>query len=63
MMAYWVNFATAGDPNGEGLPQWPAFDSQNPVTLELGEKRGMRPIADAERVAFFEKFFARQRTP
>lgn len=27
MSSYWVNFATAGDPNGEGLPEWPAYDT------------------------------------
>jgi para-nitrobenzyl esterase len=62
MMAYWVNFATAGDPNGEGLPHWPAFDAKNRITLELGEKTGTLSIADTARFEFFEKFFAGQRT-
>jgi len=62
MMAYWVNFATAGDPNGEGLPHWPAFDASRRSTMELGEKTGLRAIADTARFEFFEKFFSRQRT-
>lgn len=33
---YWVNFAKSGDPNGPGLPHWPAFDPNNGQLMIIG---------------------------
>ena len=37
MSSYWVNFATAGDPNGKGLPSWMPYDAASEPYLDLGD--------------------------
>ncbi|HWE46883.1 MAG TPA: carboxylesterase family protein [Caulobacteraceae bacterium] len=34
----WINFARSGDPNGEGVPSWPAYDTASRATLLLDDK-------------------------
>lgn len=38
MMAYWTHFAKTGNPNGPGLPNWPAYTKQSERILNLGEQ-------------------------
>ncbi|MFX0557478.1 carboxylesterase family protein [Maribacter sp. CXY002] len=35
MNAYWVNFAKTGNPNGEGLPEWPVFTAEENEILDI----------------------------
>jgi para-nitrobenzyl esterase len=42
--AYWTNFAKTGDPNGPGLPAWPAFSSSSRETLVIDDTT--RAVAD-----------------
>jgi para-nitrobenzyl esterase len=43
--SYWSNFAKTGNPNGPGLPAWPAYDPSAHVTMQLGERMGSMPVA------------------
>jgi para-nitrobenzyl esterase len=33
--AYWVNFAKTGNPNGAGLPQWPAYSPKTEMLMDF----------------------------
>ena len=35
MRTYWTNFAKTGDPNGAGLPKWPAYSGAKPQMLHI----------------------------
>jgi para-nitrobenzyl esterase len=35
--AYWANFARTGDPNGPGLPAWPAYDANTDGLMDFTE--------------------------
>jgi len=37
MMAYWVNFARTGNPNGQGLVDWPAYERKSDLNLEFSD--------------------------
>ena len=37
MSGYWVQFAKTGNPNKEGLVEWPSYDSSKDQHIELGE--------------------------
>lgn len=35
MNSYWVNFAKTGNPNGEGLPDWPLYSPKTNMILDV----------------------------
>jgi len=61
MASYWVNFATTGDPNGPGLPQWPLFTTGGDEALEFGDVVQVRKGIRKERLDFTDRFYALQR--
>ena len=52
MSSYWSNFATNGNPNAPGLPEWPAFNPQAHMTMEFGEKVGPIPHSNLKKATF-----------
>ncbi|WP_240953948.1 carboxylesterase family protein [Sphingomonas sp. G-3-2-10] len=61
MSSYWANIIIKGDPNGPGLPLWPAYDAAKPQVMEVGDAFGPVPVASSpERFEFWKRFFASQ---
>lgn len=58
MSSYWVNFAKTGDPNGPGLPNWPAADSEHDVVMEFGDTTAVRHDFDKAALDFLAPFLA-----
>ena len=61
LASYWVNLAATGNPNSDGLPQWPAYDAEDDAALHIGDtitvERGIRK----DRLDFFDRYYAAQR--
>ncbi len=61
MSSYWANIIKRGDPNGEGLPAWPAFDSQAQTVMRLGDQWRPVPVSGStEKLDFWRRFYATQ---
>ena len=53
MQSYWVNFATKGDPNGPGLPEWPKYDAAGGwEVMHLDATSEAKPDTTRERYLF-----------
>src|SRR6185295_11839419 len=59
--SYWVNFAKSGDPNGAGLPQWPAFTAQAQNAMIFDAKSSARPLPNMTQLKAFDTYYAWRR--
>jgi para-nitrobenzyl esterase len=55
MQAYFVNFIKTGNPNGPGLPNWPAYSADNNYQrMRIDEKCQAEPEAHRDRYLALE---------
>jgi para-nitrobenzyl esterase len=57
---YWVNFATTGNPNGGGLPRWPAIGELGPneVMVLDADGSGVGPWIGSAKAALYAAIYA-----
>jgi len=61
MTTYWTNFARTGDPNGGGLPAWPAFTNADPQVLHFDDGIAAGGVANLPGLERLDAYFARLR--
>jgi carboxylesterase type B len=61
MAEAWVQFAKTGNPNGAGLPQWPAYTAPEYQLLDYGDEITVRSNARSPQVDFFQHVFETMR--
>jgi len=55
---YWTNFAKTGDPNGTGLPVWPAFDNAKQQVMVFEDEAGAASIPNLKKLQAMDAYFA-----
>jgi para-nitrobenzyl esterase len=57
MSTYWTNFAKYGNPNGEGVPEWPAFSNANPQVMYLRTNPRIGPVPSEKSLKVLDTYF------
>jgi para-nitrobenzyl esterase len=61
IMSYWTNFAKTGDPNGQGLPAWPALTKADQRVMYFDGQSGAQPLPNAKQLEALGAYFAWRR--
>jgi para-nitrobenzyl esterase len=61
VVAYWTNFVKTGDPNGAGLPSWPAFTEARPEVMHLRANPKAGPVGNPDQLKALDAYFAWRR--
>jgi len=59
--SYWVNFAKSGDPNGPGLPKWPAFTENDQKAMVFDAAPSARPVPNLDKLKAFDAYISWRR--
>jgi len=57
MQDYWINFARTGDPNGAGLPSWPAFEADSQPAMIFDATPGARALPNQPQLAAMDEYY------
>lgn len=63
MATYWTNFAKNGNPNSEGVTEWPAFTNEYPQAMYLGPDARVGSVPDEASLKVLDAYFAWRRSP
>ena len=61
--SYWLNFVRTGNPNGAGLPRWPAFDAAAPQIQVIDEAIRTQPLLPPGKLAAMRALIAQDGRP
>jgi para-nitrobenzyl esterase len=51
----WTNFVKTRNPNGMGMPAWPAYDPKSEVLLKIGDTLKAQPAPFKTELVFLEE--------
>lgn len=61
MGTYWTSFAKTGNPNGAGVPSWPAFTARRPAVMHFDSGPEVGPVLNLEKLEVLEGYYAWRR--